>query len=133
MVEEVARYRVFSTLDLKSAYHQIPIREEEKEYTAFEAYGKLYQFTRIPFGLTNGVAAFQRVIECIASQKGLRDTFVYLDNITVCGRDKAEHDKNLRNLLKAAKKCNLTFNEGKCAYSVTSSVGFLISDPDPRE
>ena len=39
-VREVATYKVFSTLDLKSAYHQVPIREEEKLYTGFEADGK---------------------------------------------------------------------------------------------
>ena len=138
MVGDVARYKVFSTLDLRSAYHQIPIRDEEKQYTAFEADGKLFQFTRIPFGVTNGVAAFQRVMDSIVSQEGLRDTFVYLDNITVCGRDQAEHDENLQKLLKAAKKCSLTFNEDKCSYSVASVdlLGYVIGHgtlrPDPE-
>ena len=138
MVGDVARYKVFSTLDLRSAYHQIPIRDEEKKYTAFEADGKLFQFTRIPFGVTNGVAAFQRVMDTIVSQEGLSDTFVYLDNITVCGRDQAEHDENLQRLLKVAKKCNLTFNEDKCVYSVASVnlLGYVIGGgtlrPDPE-
>ena len=138
MVGDVARYKVFSTLDLRSAYHQIPIREEEKQYTAFEADGKLFQFTRIPFGVTNGVAAFQRVMDSIVTQEGLRDTFVYLDNITVCGRDQAEHDENLQKFLKVAKKCCLTFNEEKCSYSVASVnlLGYVIGQgtlrPDPE-
>ncbi|XP_068238623.1 uncharacterized protein [Palaemon carinicauda] len=42
-VNNVSRYKVLSTLDLKSAYHQVPIREDEKLYTAFEASGKLTQ------------------------------------------------------------------------------------------
>ena len=72
------------------------------------------------------------------SQEGLRDTFVYLDNITVCGRDQAEHDENLQKLLKAAKKCSLTFNEDNCSYSVTSVdlLGYVIGHgtlrPDPE-
>ncbi|XP_072389424.1 uncharacterized protein [Diabrotica undecimpunctata] len=63
IVRKVARYSVFSSIDLKNAYHQIPIKNEEKIYTAFEANGQLYQFCRIPFGVTNGVACFQRVID----------------------------------------------------------------------
>ena len=138
LVGDVARYKVFSTLDLRSAYHQIPIREDEKQYTAFEADGKLFQFTRIPFGVTNGVAAFQRVMDSIVSEEGLRDTFVYLDNITVCGRDQEEHDENLQKLIHVAKKCNLTFNEDKCSYSVSSVnlLGYVIGGgtlrPDPE-
>ena len=59
-INEIAQYRFFSTLDLKSAYHQIPLKEENKPYTAFEAKGGLYQFIRLPFGVINWVACFQR-------------------------------------------------------------------------
>ena len=62
MARNIAKYRVFSTFDLKSAYHQIPLKPEEKQYTVFTADGNLYQFCRVPFGVTNGVACFQRVI-----------------------------------------------------------------------
>ena len=60
MVNKIAQYRVFSTIDLRSAYHQVPLKDEDKPYTTFEARGNLYQFTRLPFGVTNGVACFQR-------------------------------------------------------------------------
>ena len=42
MINQIAQYRVFSTIDLKSAYHQVPLREEDKKFTAFEANGCLY-------------------------------------------------------------------------------------------
>ena len=44
LVEKISHYDIFTTVDLKSAYHQIPIREDEKAFTAFEACGNLYQF-----------------------------------------------------------------------------------------
>ena len=49
LVNGISQYRVFSTIDLRSAYHQVPLRQEEKPCTAFEASGGLYQFTRVPF------------------------------------------------------------------------------------
>ena len=74
LVNNLAKYKIFNTLDLKSAYHQIKIPLEEKQYTAFEADGKLYQFCRVPFGVTNGVSVFQRVIDGIISENKLKDT-----------------------------------------------------------
>ena len=130
MVERVANYRIFSTIDLQSAYHQIPIREEDKPYTAFEAGRRLYQFRRIPFGVTNGVACFQRVMDDIISDENLPDTFVYVDNITVCGRNREEHDANLNKFLSVAGRYNLTLNYDKCVFSAKSIdlLGYMIAD-----
>ena len=137
-VNQIAQYTVFSTIDLKSAYHQIPIKEEEKKFTAFEANGRLYQFCRIPFGVTNGAAAFQRTMDNFISEEALKDTFAYLDNITICGRDQAHHDENLSKFMEAAKRRNLVFNEGKCVFSTRtiSILGSVVSKgeikPDPE-
>ena len=51
VVNKVAQYNIYSTLDLKSAYHQITLPVADRKYTAFEANGQLFQFTRMPFGL----------------------------------------------------------------------------------
>ena len=87
IITELANYKVFSTYDLRSAYHQVEIKPEERPPTAFEANGKLYQFKRIPFGVTNGVAVFQRAIDKLIEEEGLEHTFPYMDNITVAGRN----------------------------------------------
>ena len=54
IVNELAGYKYFASYDLKRAYHQIPISEEDKPFTAFEACGELLEFNVIPFGVTNG-------------------------------------------------------------------------------
>ena len=59
IITQIAKGSVYSTLDLKSAFYQIPLPPEDCLYTAFEAYRKLYQYTRLPFGATNGVSFFQ--------------------------------------------------------------------------
>lgn len=130
IVSKVAKYNVFSQIDLKSAYHQVPIKNSEKPYTAFEAAGKLYQFTRIPFGVTNGVAAFQRTLEFIIEKEKLKGTFTYLDDVTVCGKDKSDHDQNLLNFQAAAKKYNLTLNDQKCKFcqETISLLGYTIKN-----
>ena len=137
MVNEIASYRVYSTLDLTSAYHQVAIKPEEGKYTAFEAAGSLYQFCRIPFGVTNGVASFQRVMDDIIKRDDLNGTYAYIDNVTICGQNQAEHDLNLKEFMNSVVKYGLTLNKNKCLYSLTSIdlLGYTISKgsvkPDP--
>lgn len=137
LVRAVSKFDVFSTFDLQSAYHQFPIRDDEKQFTAFEADGNLYQFNRIPFGVTNGVACFQRVLDTIIRQENLEGVFAYLDDITICGKNQEEHDKNLSAFLTAVKKYNLTINESKSSLNKKSIklLGYLIGNrtlkPDP--
>ena len=126
------------TCGLRNAYHQISFKDEDKPYTAFEADNKLYQFKRIPFGITNGVASFQRVIDDIVEKEGLEDTFVYIDNVTVCGHSQEEHDENLKKFRDAVEKYRLTLNKDKCIFSTRSVnlLGYLIEEgslrPDPE-
>lgn len=116
IIHKVAKYNVFSQIDLKSAYHQVPILLKERPMTAFEACGNLYQFTRIPFGVTNGVAAFQRTLQYIIGNEKLEGTFAYLDDVTVCGKTEEEHNKNLERFMNAVQKYKLTLNEKKCLF-----------------
>ncbi|XP_072098229.1 uncharacterized protein [Mobula birostris] len=119
MVNQIAQYKVYSTIDLKSAYHQLPICREDRPYTAFEADGRLYQFLRVPFGVMNGVSVFQRAIDRMVDQCQLKATFPYLDNITICGHDQQDHDNNVQKFLQAAKSFNLTYNKDKCVFGTT--------------
>lgn len=130
IISRVSKFSFFSAIDLKSAYHQIPILQEEKKYTAFEADGNLYQFCRIPFGVTNGVSSFQRTIDWLIRKENLAGTFAYLDDITICGKSEDEHKLNLDRFLEAAEKYNLTLNKDKCKFCQESIniLGYTISN-----
>ena len=138
MVNKLSKYKVFSTFDLKSAYHQIPIKDSDKKYTAFEANGQLYQFTRIPFGITDGVSAFQRAMDKMVEEENLQGAFPYLDNITIAGHTQEEHDKNVESFLRVVKQRLLTLNDKKTVKSVSSIcvfgcwVGNGLIKPDPE-
>ena len=137
LVKEVASYRYFSSIDLCSAYHQVPLNDKDRPYTAFEACGSLYQFTRLPFGVTNGVASFQRIINSIIRSENLARTYAYLDDLIICGKSKEEHDANLARFMEVAKRRKLTYNDEKCNFSTTklSILGYVIENgrlrPDP--
>ena len=138
MIGKISQYTVFSALDIQSAYHQIPILENEKQYTAFEACGNLYQFCRIPFGITIGVACFHRVIDTIIRSENLKDTFAYIDNLTICGKDRASHDANLERFSELDKSYGLTFNDDKSIIATNRicilgyDVSYKSIRPDPE-
>ena len=138
LVNQIAQNRVFSTVDLRSAYHQVLLIPEERPYTAFEANGRLYQFKRLPFGVTNGVSIFQREMDELVDKYSLNGVYPYLDNITIVGKTQEEHDTNLANFLSAAKDVNLTYNPDKCEFNTRklSLLGSLIENgeirPDPE-
>ena len=137
-ISEIAKYRVYSTLDLRSAYHQVAIKPVDRPYTAFEANGRLYQFKRIPFGVTNGVASFQRIMDKIITDEKLEGTFAYIDNVTVCGNNYTDHDRNLKKFMAAVEKYNLTLNKDKCFFGVDTInlLGYTVKkgsmSPDPE-
>lgn len=115
----VSKYELYSTLDLQSIYSQISIKKEVKPYTAFEACGNLYQFCRVTFRVTNGVACFQRVVDDINDTEKLIDAFAYVDHVIVCSKDKDKHDEYIKWFPKTAKKYGIKFKYDKSTFSET--------------
>ena len=96
------------------------IIKSEYKFTAFEANGKLYEFTQIPFGVKNGVVACQGIISEFVENEKLKDIFPYLDNVTVAGRTQKKHDANLKSSLEAIRRNNFTLNDSNTVSSVDS-------------
>ena len=65
----------------------------------------------------------------IVAKEELHDTFIYLDNITVAGRTKEEHDENVKKFLEVAERRNLTLNHKKTVSSTTELcvLGYPVS------
>lgn len=105
----------FSTLDLKSGYWQVGIRQEDKEKTAFSTGDGLYQFTVMPFGLCNAPATFERLMEMVLRGLTWRTCLVYLDDILVMGKSFEEHLANLQEVFNRIRNAHLMLNPKKCS------------------
>jgi len=96
----------------------------------------LYQYKRLPFGVTNEVFEFQRVIDCFFRRNKLKKVYAYLDDLTVTGSTMEEHDQNLQPYWKL-RGDNFTLNNEKSRFRMESVnlLGYQIFHgeirPDP--
>ena len=89
----------------------------------------MWEFTRVPFGITNGVSGFQRTIDKAVKNEELVDTFAYLDNVTVCGNTWEDLERNCAEFHRMRKKYNIYLNDSKTVHGVTTLtvLGYTIS------
>ena len=92
ILSKLRNARYISTLDLSQAYFQVPLDGNSKEYTAFTIPGRgLYQFMRLPYGLSNSRATFQRLIDGIITSEMDGRVYCYVDDIVIVSETFEEH------------------------------------------
>ena len=106
--------KFFSKVDLASAYLQILLDEESKEYTTINTHRGLFCYNRLPFGVASAPSIFQRIIENIL--QGLTHMCVYLDDILITGATEEEHIHNLDTVLTRLENAGMRLKRNKCAF-----------------
>ncbi|GBN09022.1 Transposon Tf2-6 polyprotein [Araneus ventricosus] len=117
LLNEAKSTKFMSTIDLKAGYHQVKVYEADQEKTAFIYPFGTYKFLRMPFGLRNAPATFQRLIDKFRS--GLKDVFAlsYLDDIIVLSENFDKHLADLRQVFERLSLFKLTANRNKCNFA----------------
>jgi len=104
---------IFSVFDFNSAYFQIPLTPRSRRFTAFCTSFGLFEFNRLPMGISLGSQSLNRVVdELFADMKG-RYVFNYLDNLVVYSRSVKEHMEHVRAVLQRLQEAVFSLNPDK--------------------
>ncbi|KAH9299884.1 hypothetical protein KI387_044107 [Taxus chinensis] len=116
ILQVVAGSERFSLLDGCSGYNQIMVKEEDQFKTAFTTKWGTFAYRKMPFGLSNTGATFQRAMDM--AFKGLINNVVliYLDDITVFSKNAADHLSHLRQVFMRCRRFGVSLNPRKCIF-----------------
>ena len=121
---------IFSSVDLKSGYWQMELDEKSKQYTAFTC-GPLgfFECNRLPFGLKNAPAVFQRLMQTVLGDLHLKGVVVYLDDIIIYSKTIQEHFELLREVFRRLREAGLKLCGPKCQFFMPSIkvLGHVVS------
>ncbi|MES9903532.1 MAG: reverse transcriptase domain-containing protein, partial [Sedimenticola sp.] len=119
-----ANAKVFTVLDLKSGFHQIPLDDETKHKTAFISRHGTFQFRRLSFGLMNAPMSFQMVMSKVLQGLNWKCALVYIDDILLFSANFTEHLDLLGNVFDRLRQANLKLHPLKCQFA-TRKVEYL--------
>ena len=127
-IDSLEDARVLSTLDANSRYGQIPIAPKDQDKTTLTTHYGTNTFTRMPFGLKNAPATYQRAIDTILTTVKWQFALIYLDDIIVFSSSFADHESHLSTVLALLKSAGvmLRLSKSKFLHRTVDYLGHVI-------
>ncbi|CAB0008807.1 unnamed protein product [Nesidiocoris tenuis] len=138
-LDQMAGSQYFTTLDLRSGYHQVKIKEEDIEKTGFATHDGVWCFERMPFGLSNAPATFQRMAASLVKSLGSRRALAFLDDLVLFHESWEQQLDELCDLLQLFRQADLKLQLQKCHFlqKQVHYLGHIVSaegiQPDDRK
>ena len=114
----------YSTFDLRSGFHQVAVHPQDRNKTTFVCHRGTFRFPRMPFGLCNAPATFQRLMDTVLAGMNYETCLVYLDDIIVFSHDEHSHLRRLAQLFQRLRDARLKLKPSKCCV-LQKRVNFL--------
>nr|GEW35081.1 reverse transcriptase domain-containing protein [Tanacetum cinerariifolium] len=128
-VESLCGYPFKCFLDAYKGYHQIQLAEADEEKTAFHTGQGVYCYTKMPFGLKNAGATYQRLMDKAFKGQVGRNIEVYVDDLVVKSHTEAEMVRDIEETFRTLRKVNMKLNPKKCSFGLAEGVflGYVVT------
>ena len=137
ILARIRKARIFSKLDLKDGYWQVPLTEGASQLTTFNTPFGRYRYTRLPFGLSSANEVFQKRVG--QEMENVKNASYLYDDILIHTETEEEHEIALREVLGICLKSGIKLNQEKCQMGV-SQIKYLVHliaqdgiSPDPEK
>jgi len=129
LMDQLVGARVFSKIDLSSGNHQIKVKDEDIQKTAFRTRYGHYKYKVMPFGVTNAPGVFMEYMNRIFHAYLDQFVVVFIDDILIYSKAEEEHAEHLKIVLQVLKEKKLSAKLSKCEFwlSEVSFLGHIIS------
>ena len=104
----------YTKLDMSHAYQQLVLDDTSKQYTVINTHKGLFQYNRLPFGISSAPGIFQRTMDNLL--QGIPNVVTRVDDILVSGSDDDSHVDNLEAVLKRCQQEGLRLKLQKCTF-----------------
>lgn len=110
--------KVYTVLDMRQAYHQLPIADDSQKHLVINTKVGLYAFLRMPNGIHSGPAIFQKTMDTVLA--GIPKVLCYIDDILIGGTDEQDHLNTLSTVLERLQSAGFRLNKEKCEFQKPS-------------
>ena len=124
ILDNLGKCSYFTTLDLAQGFHQIEMDSRSIEKTAFSVNNGHFEYVRMPFGLKNAPATFQRVMDNVFREFINKFAFIYMDDIVIFSKSLNEHIQHLTLIFNKLRLFNLKIQPDK-SHFLRKDVEFL--------
>ena len=129
-LDALHKAKYFTSLDLMSGYLQVQVAQKDRQKTAFTTPMGLYEYTRMPFGLMNAPATFQRLMNTVFGDMHLSELLIYLDDVIIFSSTLEEHLKRLEHVFTRLRQHGLKLKPSKCHFlrKEVKYLGHVVSE-----
>ncbi|GKB41468.1 reverse transcriptase domain-containing protein [Tanacetum coccineum] len=128
-VDSLSDFKLKCFLDAYKGYHQIKMAKEDENKTTFHAPKGVYYCKKIPFGLKNVRATYQRLVDKVFESQIGRNMKAYIDNMVIKNMDEQGMLEDIKETFEMLRKINMKLNPKKCSFGMEEGqfLGHVVS------